>query len=99
MRKTELEKIDTLEEKLDAELAAINGRMEQLQADIARFEDLETLQKEGVEKKERLHKERTELQQQAAMVDDIAGAVEGAEQGGTSTVRLCYTSATLRMAF
>ena len=77
-RKGELDKIDTLEEKLDGELAAIDATTATVQTELHEFEDLDALESAGKENEERLLEQQAALQGRVIKIEGIQAATAAA---------------------
>ena len=84
-RKGELDKIDTLEEKLDGELAAIDASTATVQTELQGLEDLDALERAGKENEERLLEQQAALQGRVTLIEGIQAATAAAH---SKSVRL-----------
>ena len=90
-RKAELDKIDTLQGKLETELEAVKAQTESLQTELEKFQDLEQLQKDTDTKRRQLENDREALKQPATMAQQIAAAKEAAADD-SSQVCFCFAA-------
>jgi hypothetical protein len=91
VRKAELAKIDTLEEKLDGELVQIIDRMDTLRQEVVNFHDLDALQREGVDREARLQGQQAALHKKVDMIQDIEAAKENKGQACTAALHCIAT--------
>jgi uncharacterized protein (DUF1697 family) len=76
MRKRELAKIDTLEDKLDEELSTITSTTESLEAELAKYKNVDKLHQDGEAQEaqlinqEAILKDRVELLQESAALKE-----------------------------
>lgn len=75
-RQAELEKVDLLEGKLDAEMEEISASLASMQEELATFQDLEALHTAAAARRARLTRLFDSLQSRAAMLGSEAASRE-----------------------